>query len=281
MKTVTLLALTLCASSAWADFSYITTRKNSGVAAGAAPSITRHYFKGQKMLTDNGDTATLIDFDAQTVTNIQKSKKSYTVVKFNEVPEAAQKAQVDARIDVKETGGTRVIQGYTARELLMTMDMDSPQMTQAGMKLQLDVSIWMSSDVPGAQELKAFYTRNAAVFPWAATGGAGMQQSLTGMQKTIASVGGVPLLQVMTAKSAGGGVQTDQVQAAMAQARSQLEAIVKQGGPTAASARQALARMSPPSGGGALFEVTLESSDFSTAAIPDTVFALPSGFQGR
>ena len=47
----------------------------------------------------------------------------------------------------------------------MTMEMDSPQMSKAGMKMQMEVDMWRSSDVPGAQELKAFYQKNAGTFP--------------------------------------------------------------------------------------------------------------------
>ena len=65
----------------------------------------------------------------------------------------------------------------------------------------------------------------------------------------------------------------------MAQMRAQMEAMAKQGGPQAAAAQQALARMGAASGGGSLFEITMESSDFSTGSIPDSVFAIPAGFQ--
>jgi hypothetical protein len=70
------------------------------------------------------------------------------------------------------------------------------------------------------------------------------------------------------------------MQAGMAQARAQMEAMIKQGGPQAAAAQQALARMGGAApGGGALFEITMESSGFSASGIPDSVFAIPAGFQ--
>jgi hypothetical protein len=60
MKTVTLLVVTLCASAtAYADFSYTTTRKAQGPTAAAAPSSTKYYYKGQKMMTDS-DAVTMI-----------------------------------------------------------------------------------------------------------------------------------------------------------------------------------------------------------------------------
>jgi len=282
MKTISLLFLTLCAAaSAWADFSYTSTRKGSGPGPAAAPSATKHYFKGQKMLTDSADTATLLDFDAQTITTIQKAAKTYVVVKFSEIPEAMTQAGVEAKVDIKETGQKKVINGYNASEMIMNMAMDSPQMAQAGMKMQLEMSVWTSTDVPGAQELKAFYQKNAANFPWSAISGSGMQKAMTDVQKKMAANGGVPMLQVIKAKSAGDGPQAAQMQASMERARAQMEALIKQGGPGAEGAKQALARMGGGMGGGALFEMTMESSGFSTASIPDSVFAIPAGFRKK
>jgi hypothetical protein len=67
----------------------------------------------------------------------------------------------------------------------------------------------------------------------------------------------------------------------MAQARARLEEMQKQGGPQAQAAAQALARMgaAPGGGGGSGFEINMESSNFSTASIPDSIFAIPAGYQ--
>jgi hypothetical protein len=225
----------------------------------------------------------IMDFDAQTVTTIHKTQKTWSVMKFSDLGQVVKQADIDARIDVKETGQKKIINGFNATEVVMTMEMDSPQMSQAGMKMQMEIDTWRSSEVPGAQELKAFHQKNAASFPWAAMGGggtAGMQKALADVQRKMADVGGVPLLQIVKVKSAGGGAQAAQMQAGMAQARAQMEAMIKQGGPQAAAAQQALARMGgAASGGGSLFEITMESADFSTSSIPDSVFAIPAGFQ--
>ena len=198
------------------------------------------------MMTDSDATAMIMDFDAQTVTTVNKAQKTWSVMKFSEIGQEVKQADIDAKIDVKETGQKKVINGFNASQVIMTMEMDSPQMSQAGMKMQMEVDTWLSSDVPGAKELKAFYQRNAGNMPWAAMmggGAAGMQKAVADIQRKMANIGGVPLLQIVKAKSAGGGAQAAQMQAAMAQARAQMEAMVKQGGPQAAAAQQALARM--------------------------------------
>jgi hypothetical protein len=277
MKIAALLAVTLFAAAAYADFSYTTTRKTSGTQA-AAPSTTKFFYKGQKMMSDAGLAATLIDFDEQTITTFNKTQKTYTVMKFSELGQMAKQTDIEAKIDVKETGEKKTINGFSASEVVMTMEIDSPQTSQSGMKMQMEIDMWRSSDVPGAQELKAFYQRNGARFPWAAMGGG----AVAGMQKAMADAqhaGGVPLLQIVKVKSAGGGAQSAQMQQAMAQSRAQMEAMIKQGGPGAAAAQQALARMGAASAGGSLLETTMESTDFSTSSIPDSVFTIPAGYQ--
>jgi len=146
----------------------------------------------------------------------------------------------------------------------------------------METAMWLSPDVPGAAEMRAFYQKNMERFPWTAmTAGTSpsMQKAMADMQKQIARRGGIPLLQVIKMKSGGNEAQQAQMQQGMAQARAQMEAMRKQGGKQAEMAEQALARMGAMGGGGgSLFEVTMESSGFSTASVPDSVFAIPAGY---
>jgi len=162
----------------------------------------------------------------------------------------------------------------------MTMEMETPQSAKAGMAMQMEVDMWLSSDVPGTKELRAFYQKNGSNTPWAAlAGGAGsnMQKAMADMQKKIANLGGVPVLQIVRMKSAGSGAQAAQMQQAMVQQRAMMEAMAARGGPAAEAAKKALAQMGQGAGG-ALFETTTESSDFSTNSIPESVFAIPAGY---
>jgi Domain of unknown function (DUF4412) len=290
MKIAGLLVLTLVvAGAARADFSYVTATKGGGQGPMAAmgPQSTKQYFKGQKMKTESGDIVTLIDFEAKTVTMIHHGQKSYTVSGFGELAKTVP-GGMQAKIDLKETGQKKTINGFNASQAILTMEMDGPG-GPTGTKMQMEMELWVSSDVPGAQELKAFYTRNAANFPYTAMAGggnSGMQKSMAELQKKMASLGGVAVQQIIRVKPAGGGLtpsQAGQLQAAQAQAMAQLEALRKQGGAQGKAAEDMLARMGGRSGagGGALFEMTMESTDFSTAAIPDSVFAMPAGYQKR
>ncbi|MGD1068908.1 MAG: DUF4412 domain-containing protein [Bryobacteraceae bacterium] len=292
MRTTTLLALTLClGAAAHADFSYTTTRKTTGgmmaSMAGAAggPQTSKSYFKGQRMKTDSGSTATIIDFEAQTITTINPTKKTYTVKSFSDIGAAGKSADFEPKIDVKETGQRKTINGFNASELVMTMQVDSPQVQQMG-QMQMEMDMWLSTDVPGYQELHDFYQRNMAKFPWTAMAGgatSGMQKAMADLQKKMASMHGVQVESVVRMKSAGGAAQMAQMQQGMASMCPQMQALIAQGGPTAAAIKQQYDRMcggaSASSGSSnALMEITSDSSDFSTASIPDSVFAIPAGF---
>jgi hypothetical protein len=310
MKAATLLTAILltAALTAQADFSYTTTRTTTGGAiasvAGAAndTSPSKYYFKGQKMKVDSGATATILDFGAQTLTTVSNSLKTVTVQNFSDIPTAGRQSDVTAKIDVKETGQKKTINGFSASELVMTIEIDSSQMGQASKtqvgKMQMEMDMWLSPDVPGAGELRTFYQKNAAKFPWAALSGGGnqgMQAGMAELQRKIAEMNGVQVLQVVKVKSAGGAAAPAMPQmsaeqsAKMKDAMAQLEALQKQGGPAAAAAAQAMARMGSMGGGtapagaasGSLMEITMESTDFSTSSIPESVFAIPAGYTTR
>jgi hypothetical protein len=272
----------LCATAtAYADFSYTVAQKNQGgpAAIAAVPPI-KYMYKGQKMMTDRGTAATIVDFDAQTITTLNKTERTYSVTRFSDLGHPTKQVDIDAKVDVKETGQKKTINGFTASQTVMTMEVDNPQTRQAGMKMQIEMEFWRSSDVPGAQEVKAFYQRNSASFPWytlVGSGAGGMQKAMADAARKMAGSGGVTLLQTVRAKSAGPGGDAQAAQ--MQKARAQMEAMIQQGGPAGDAARQALARMGGMGAAGSLFEMTMESSDFSTSSVPDSAFAIPAGFQ--
>lgn len=281
MKTIRISLLALvCTLAAHADFSYTQTRKGGPAGGGAGDAATKHYFKGQKMAAENSGTTSIVDLDAQTITTVNRPAKTYSVMKFSDLGQAVKSANIEAKSDVKQTGQKKNINGYNAAEVMMTMAVDNPQMAQPAMKMTLEVHMWLSPDPPGAQEMSAFYRKNMDKFPWAAVAGGGtnsaMQKAMADMQRQVAQLGGVAVLQVIKMKAANEA----QMMQSMEQARAKLEAMKKAGGPQAQEAEQALARMGAMgrAGGGSLFEVTMESTGFSTAPVPDSVFAIPAGY---
>ena len=293
MRTANILLLTVMAGlTARADFSYTTRTKSSGGMMGGAMKnqVAKHYFKGNKMRMDRGAAATILDFDAQTVTYLDVSNQTYSLTSFGtlgaQAGEAVNKSGAEVSVDVKETGQRKNINGYNAHEGIMTMDMESPQAQQAGMKMRMEMDLWLSPDVPGAGDMRTFYQRNAARFPWAAMAGPGrgnqgIQKSFGEVQRKMASLNGVPVLQVMRMKTAGNEPKAAQAQEGMTKACTQIEAMKAKGGQQAAMAEQLLTKMNCNSGGagggtpGVMLETTLESSAFSASAIPDSIFAVP------
>jgi len=284
MKAAYLLTLTVATSfTALADFSYTTTTKGSGSGpmAAAMNRTTKHYLKGQKMKMDSGETAIIFDFDAQTFTSINNTNKTYKVTPFSELGQAAKGLDADVSVDVKETGQKKDINGFACREVIMTIDIDMQSGRGQGMKMQMEMDTWISSDVPGSGELREFYKRNGSKFPWGAmAGGAGgnssMQKAIADMQRKMSGMGGVMVLQTMHMKMPGMQMTPDQ-QAKMAQSQAKLDQL-KQTNPQAYEmAQKAMAgRMGGGAGGG--MEVTTESSGFSSAGVPDSVFAIPAGY---
>ena len=290
MRTAALLAFTVALSiGARADFSYTSTRKTTGgmmaAMAGAANGTSKVYFKGNKMRSEEGDTVSIVDFDAQTITTINNAAKMYSVRSLNEgVPQSAGTVS----IDVKETGQHKTINGFDTKEVVLTMETDLSQGRGTGGKAQVETHLWLASNVSGAGEMRAFYQANASRMP-----GAGMQ-GISDIQKKIATLDGVPVEEVIVVKPATGATlpQMPQLTAAQAaqmeQARARLQAMQAQGGPAAAAAQQALSRMgamgtgrgaAPAGNSGSLIEMTIDESDFSSSAIPDSTFAIPGGYR--
>jgi hypothetical protein len=267
MQTIKFLVLTvIAAAAAHADFSYITVTKSP-----AGETTTKHYIKGQKIVTDSASTATIMDLDAQTITTVNKTQKTYTVRSFSDIAKSVP-AGMNMNADIKKTGQTRNVNGFDTEEMVMTMAMDSSQAQRPGakgppMQMQMEMHFWMASDVPGIEEARAFYQKNADRMPWAAmTGGMG---GMAEVYHKLATMHSIPVLTVMKMGSAD-----PQQQARLDAARAQIEAMKKQGGPQAAMADQLLARM-----GGGSNDITNESSGFSGASVPDAVFAVPVDYK--
>ncbi len=295
-RSAALFTVVLAASlTAQADFSYTTTQKMTGGAmaamAGAnADRTSKIYFKGQKMMTSTGDTGLIMDFGAQTITTINNAQKTYTVKKFSDIGSAA--TNTDVTIDVKETGQKKVVNGFNATETIVTMNMDM----DAGrggppMKMQMEMDLWISSDVPGVGDMRAFYQKNLANFPWAAmTGGGGnqsMQKAMVQMERKLAELNGVAVERVIRIKSAGGAgtpaaAQMPQMTPLQQAAMAKLQQMQSQGGPQAAAAQQMMSQMGGMPGGAApasMMEMTIDASGFSNATVPDSVFAIPAGYK--
>ena len=146
--------------------------------------------KGDRKATMNGETGTIVDLAEEKVYDLDLKKKTYKVTTFDEMrrrleeaekkaAEAAQKAQaqekpaekpaakpqdvkVEFDVDVKNTGQRKTINGFDARESMMTITVREKGKTLAqagGMVLTLDQ--WLAPKIAAMKEVADFDVRYA------------------------------------------------------------------------------------------------------------------------
>jgi len=240
MKSARLCLLLLAvAVSARADFSCTTEWKSNG----KTDATIKQYLKGQRMMTDMGARVTILDFDAKTRTTIDKTMKTYSVRPLSQT-ELFRDTAGQAQFKAKETGQHKTINGLNASQMVMTMQVDMGK-AGGGMKTEMEVEVWYSAEIPGAKEVHDFYRRNWDLFPWAAepgSGRSGFGKTMSDLQKQMAAMNGYPVLYIIHMKVSGGD-------------------------PRVAAAMMA-----------GFNDTTVETGSFSTATIPDSVFAIPAGY---
>jgi hypothetical protein len=274
MRTVSILILSsLAGVTARADFSYAIATKSG---SGAINTSSKVYLKGQKIKYDYGTFATIIDFGAQTLTELSYNRKTYTVTPFTQMGQARTQTVRQSKIDVKQTGQRKMVNGYNASQVILTIDMPVGSTTEPGSTLHVDAELWISPDVPGSQEMKAFYQKYADRFSSAVLGRGdqSMEKAIGEISRAMGALNGVVVQQIM--KTTGGG--QEEAQNAMADVQKQLDALKKQGN-LPPQVAQRLSNMQTGSGGGSKNEIVQDSANFSISAIPDLVFAIPAGYQ--
>ena len=184
MKTLPLSFLyVVLAITAQAEITYQQTTQMTGGALLKMPFSGRlkqpidstTVIKGNRMAHISKDSGMIWDLDKETITNVDYKSSTYSVMTFaemkamyekmlNNVSDAGKKNQVDMTYDVQvnETGNTKMISGYSAREVVMTivMKMADPKSGQ-GVDTKMENHIWLSKDVPAGKELMDFHRRMA------------------------------------------------------------------------------------------------------------------------
>ena len=234
MPCKTFLVTLLAVAPLAADFSYTeTARMTGGGAARMAamfsrearePSVTTHYYKGNRSARVSQKNATIVDLDKETFTNIDFEKRTYSVMTFAEMREQMEKAMarmqgrrgdtaqpaVQMNVKVTETGQTRPINGVNAREFVLALDL-SGQNPQQGGQLTTEMHMWMAKEIPGSAEMKEFQKRMGLKMAqsmigsqYAAMGGMVNQGSMQQLAKEAQKLEGVAVLTVTVMKGAAG-----------------------------------------------------------------------------
>ena len=131
LHSVVLTVLT----AAWADFSYQETHRLAG--GGAKNTTYTIHVKGNLESRISAHDLQIIDTANETVTNLDLSEKTYTVMAFVEIKaRAAQENQntgKEGRVDVRlqETGKTTEKDGSAAKGLVMTVKVGTSEVDSA------------------------------------------------------------------------------------------------------------------------------------------------------
>lgn len=275
--------------------------------------------KGNKMLHRTADSASIIDLDAQTITSINFRKHTYSVMTFEQMKQMlaqpsekmkqqsnnGQNAQMQFKVSAKSTGAVRQISGYDTKETLVKMEMEATDQKsgQTG-AMVITTDMWLAPSVSGYSEVRDFYKRISEKINW--TPGQNMfmmspqvSEGMAEVYKEAAKMDGVPVLQTITMGAAGenAAAAANQQQAAQQQSEQQESETPSMtdavGGALAGHfgfghrrhkkqqreqpEQQQAAQTS--GSGGTLLEMTVESSNFSSSPVNDSLFAIPSGFR--
>src|SRR5262249_51349117 len=159
---------------------------------------------------------TVIDLDSETITEINFQKKQYSVMTFAEMTQAMERgmqqmkdtknqdANLNFKVDIKQTGQSKEIAGYQAKETLLTTEMETtdPQTGQKG-TMVMTSSIWIAPKVAGYEEMRQFYTKMAAKMAWPPGRSSSMAmrpdmaRAMSGIAKEAAKLDGAHVLQVV------------------------------------------------------------------------------------
>lgn len=230
----------------YADFSYQETTRITGgsivrmmkfVPGGGKalePQTSAVYLKGNKLANVSERSINIIDLDAETITDVNLEKKTYSVITFQEMAAAMEAArqkmeaemrkqnpsgqadvQMKFNVKVNETGQRKRISGYDTKEMEMLMEMEAAdtQSAAAG-AMQIDVNMWMAPGIDGYEQVQQFYMHMAQKMDWhprmSALAGAmnvqpGLSQGMAEMMKEAQKLEGVPVLQTTSIRGGAMG----------------------------------------------------------------------------
>ena len=244
----------LAAGTLMADFSYVQTSQVTGgqMAAmmrmagglsgrGNQPTTTSHYLKGDKMATVSSTHSTIVDVAAETITEVDFQKKSYSVMTFAQMKQMMEQLggktgtqTPDFKVSANRTGATKKVSGVEAKEIVITMEAEmKDQKSGRSSTMKITTDSWISSEVLGYDEVREFYKKMASKIDWSPGGSAPMMgrpdlaKGMEQVAKEMAKLDGVPVLQVVKMGSPGGQdmpQMTPEQQARMESAQGQADA---------------------------------------------------------
>ncbi len=215
MYPKTIGVLLLCSATLMADFSYTTTSRVTGGAAAAmsrmmgglsktARSVTEGMtqtvaIQGNRKVTYSDKHASIIDLDKEAFIEINFEKKSYSIMTFAEMQEAMKRGmekmkdrkgeqdgkpsdvEADFKVDIKETGQKKAINGIQTKEVVMLLQfIGKDKKTQQSGAMDMLNSIWVAdpSAVPGHKQEEEFNKKMALKMAGTFMGAGGNPQAV-------------------------------------------------------------------------------------------------------
>jgi hypothetical protein len=324
----TLIILAIACVSLRADFSYQETTQMTGGALvkilrlggpftrkAREPIVSTVLIKGNRMATLGKENSTIIDVDKETITEINISKKTYSVLTFAQMRQAmdnamaqaqaqqqkkqkaAPKGNVEAKFKVsaKASGKTKKVQNLTAKEMVVTMDLEGTDKDsgQSGSMTVIE-DAWMAT-VPGYDQVKAFRQKMAQKLAREfqpelsrmAMSDPRMMQGMSEAAKEMSKVAGVPVETVM---KMGSGITVDTTDSSSEKDKPSVRDAITSSLPFGRKKKDPEPEPKPAtkpaakndqkqSGPVLLLQMTTDMSDFSTSAVDASKFDVPAGFK--
>jgi hypothetical protein len=248
LKQIASVGMLLAAGSGLlvADFSYEqTTRMTGGMAAGLMGTLARGskeptrsttFIKGDRSARIDADSVQITDLARETVTHVDLKKKTYSVITFEEMRQAREKAMqraqaeqqkhatekkpdvdVSFKASVKETGEKKPIGGFDCRQVILTLAVEGTDRQSGGIGSTDFVSdMWLTPSIPGYEEVVKFHQRMAEKSDWTpgssaiGQGNPQMTKAFADLAKEAAKLKGVPLLQIVRMGGSAEGVPVEE-----------------------------------------------------------------------
>jgi hypothetical protein len=299
------------------------------------PVTTTHYIKGDRLRMDSSDgQIQIIDLAGRRIIQIDTQKRTYTEMTFDEMKAALQtaheqaqqqldkqpkqkdvNANVNAKITVTPGTGSRQIQGLTANEMKVQIDMEIQAQTQdSGQSsappsgpvsgtISTSIDSWVAPSVPGYQEVGEFFQRMAKEIDWVPPSNIHLDprvsQSMDEVQKNQSAFKGFPLLQYMSMTMAGQQGPSGNAADANSSGSSAKSSPSSSDTPTSMSGAMVKGlgglfgkkknkdeaspdansqNPPPPSTPGSLIEMTIEVTSYSNSALDASLFDVPAGY---
>jgi hypothetical protein len=315
-KTIFLfVAGALASSLAFADVTYEEQTKMGGLMkimtmGHGMKSSTR--VSGDFMRTDHDNDATIVDLNKERIVTLDNKKKTYSIMTFAEMKkkmedaiatmkakqaEASKSAKnenpdisVGANVKVTETGRKETIQGMECKQYIMDMGLTvADEKEKKSGTMSTVTELWLAKNVPGQQELRAFYRKMGQKLGTMSIGTQFLQGAQKGQQQQAMGMSMQKMADEMK-KMDGHAMRSvmyfGDPEAAKKEAMGEkpeggggLGSMLKKMKPGSSDDSDDSSKGSQQSPGGVMMKITTETTKIDANPVDPKLFQIPSGYK--